>query len=104
MGHRLWLVAGVSRQLRLEEEEEVGAYLNRSSRGFCVIHGFGGRDSAAAIGGGPVALVQDQDRSDLPPDWCRVHSTVINYVIVIGSGYENRHRRRSRFTEGCQCY
>src|SRR5260370_31406947 len=59
-------------RFRAEEEEEIGANLDRSPSRFHCIHLFYGGDAATSIRSGPVALEHHQYGPDFPPDRLRV--------------------------------
>ena len=89
--HRVHVMRSHGRgtHVRAEKEEEVGADLNGSASGFCVIHRMRISDTGLPIGRGPVTLIHNQDGPNFPPDGQRIDARIVNDVAVIWRGYED---------------
>lgn len=81
--------------VRTEEQEKVGGRLDCGTSFDGRLNCAGGRNPIFARPSRPIALAQNQDRNDLPPDgWFR-DGVIIHDVTVVRGGNKNVGRRGS---------
>lgn len=95
---------GLARQVGTKEEEEIRSNFNRSARSLCVIHRLRRCDAATAICGWPVALIENEDGPHFPPDRSRVHTAVVDHVVVVWSWNEDWRCGGTGLSEREQCH
>src|SRR5438093_7649855 len=75
---------------RVKKQKEVGANFDGSPCCFCLIHHFRRRNAAASIRDWPITLLQDEHRSNFPPDISGVNAGVVHDMAVVWCWYEDR--------------
>ena len=87
---------------RVKKQKEVRTNFNGSARRLRLIHQFRRCNTTASIRGGPITLLQDEDRPDFPPDVSRVDTGIVHNMAMVWRRYEDGCVWSSREAERIQ--